>query len=403
MLIVMQLTTHTSLDGGIVDGATILARAREAGSILRQEADESERRRRLTERAVAALRDAGAFRLPMPHSWGGPEADIVTQTAVLEELSAADGSAGWCAMVGSEGGYFAAVLGDDTGRSLFPHLDTAIAGVAAPTGKLHRSGRRDQGGYRLDGTWRFGSGCTHAEVVYVGAVVHEHGEPSVVDGRPEVRYALVPARDIEVLDTWHTTGLAGTGSHDFTITGVTVPAEHTLRLGDLRRRPRPGTLYSWPGLLGAKVPGVPLGIARAALGAAESLLGDQAESARARADYARAQAMVGSARSYVYDLLGGLWATLEAGDEPSFRQRAALGGMQVHTIRTCLDAVRVLLDLVGSASIYRRCPLERHHRDLVTMSQHGLGQARRLELVGALWLGVDRVIDEHPVTREGFL
>jgi alkylation response protein AidB-like acyl-CoA dehydrogenase len=386
-------------DVQVIDGAAILIRVRAAAGTLSGEADESERCRQLTRRSVDALRRAGAFRLAMPRAWGGPEVDIVTQTAVLEELAAADGSASWCALVGSEGGYFAAVLGEGPGRELFADLDTALAGVAAPTGRLHRA----DGGYRLEGTWRFASGCTHADLVYVGAVVHEAGAPVTDGGAPVVRYAVVPAAEVEVLETWHTTGLAGTGSHDIRVAGTHVPAERTLRLGDLRRRPRPGTLYSWPGLLGAKVPGVPLGIARAALDAAEALLGAKAEEPRARAGFARAQALVGSARSYVYDLLGDLWATLEAGDEPSFRQRAALGGMQVHTIRTCLDAVRILLDVVGSASIYRGCPLERHHRDLTTMSQHGLGQVRRLELVGALWLGVDRVIGASPLTAEGFL
>ena len=82
-------------------GAEILANAVALEPLLREQAAENERLRRLNPTTAAALRSAGAFRLPMPAAWGGPEIDIVTQTEIVETLSRADGSAGWCAMIGS--------------------------------------------------------------------------------------------------------------------------------------------------------------------------------------------------------------------------------------------------------------------------------------------------------------
>ncbi|MDQ1567449.1 MAG: hypothetical protein QOF96_2329, partial [Actinomycetota bacterium] len=81
-------------------GSEILANAVALGPRLREEAAENERLRRLSPKTAAALRSAGVFRLPMPAAWGGPEVDIVTQTEIVEVLSRADGSAGWCAMIG---------------------------------------------------------------------------------------------------------------------------------------------------------------------------------------------------------------------------------------------------------------------------------------------------------------
>lgn len=398
--------TQAETDGqGAVDGAAILANARAVAPILREEAAENERGRQLTSRAVETLRSTGVFRMSMPRSWGGPEVDICTQVEIVEELSAADGSAGWCAMVGSEGGYFTAALDDAVGRRLYPDLDVVTAGMVSPFGKLHRV----DGDYRFEGRWPFGSGCTHADVMYAGARVFNDGEPVMVDGRPEIRYPLLPAREFQIVDTWDTTGLAGTGSHDFTIADAFVPAEQTFQWRDLRKERREGPLYAWPGMFVARFPGVPLGIARAALEVAEELLADKVlapemrpahEDARVRAEVARAYALVGSARSYVFDVLGAFWSTLETGAEPSFRQRAALSGLHVHTVQTCREAVRILADVVGSASIYRRCPLERHGRDLATMDKHTVAQPRRMELVGALWLEVEGILDEVMVTRE---
>jgi alkylation response protein AidB-like acyl-CoA dehydrogenase len=392
-----------------LDGQAILANARAVAPLLAAEAEESERLRRLTPRAVEALRSTGVFRMPMPKAWSGPQVDIRTQVEVIEELSAADGSAGWCAMIGSNGGFYTAALDDVTARTLYPDLDAVTAGWVVPAGKLHRV----EGGYRLEGRWQFGSGCTHADVIVGGALVCESGEPVIAaDGRPEMRIAMLPADRFEILDTWNTTGLAGSGSHDYRAEGVFVPVEQTFRFRDLRTSERDGVLYAWPGMFFVNFSGVPLGIARAALEDAEQVLADKIlmperrparREPRVRACVASAHAMVGAARSYVFDVLDDLWTTLQAGDEPSLRQRARLFGMHGHTLRTCRDAVGLLAEAVGSASIHRACGLERRLRDLTTIGAHILTQPRSSEAAGALWLGVEDLLDENPLHAEGLL
>jgi alkylation response protein AidB-like acyl-CoA dehydrogenase len=91
---------------------------------------------------------------------------------------------------------------------MYPDLDAITAGWIVPAGKLHRV----DGGYRLRGQWQFGSGCSHADVIIGGAVVYEDGKPVMTEeGRPETRVAMLPAAEFEILDTWETTGLAGSG------------------------------------------------------------------------------------------------------------------------------------------------------------------------------------------------
>ncbi|MFD9203850.1 acyl-CoA dehydrogenase family protein, partial [Streptomyces anthocyanicus] len=99
-----------------LDGGAILANARTVAPVLREEAAANEQGRRLSARTVEALRSTGVFRMAMPRSWGGPEVDIRTQTDIVEELSAADGAAGWCAMIGSDGGFYTSALDDEVAR-----------------------------------------------------------------------------------------------------------------------------------------------------------------------------------------------------------------------------------------------------------------------------------------------
>src|SRR5262245_55638927 len=97
------------LSATLPDGQAILANARTVAPLLAEESTPSERDRRLTRRAVDALRSTGVFRMSMPRAWGGPELDICNQVVILEELAAADGSAAGapCTLYAWPGMFFA--------------------------------------------------------------------------------------------------------------------------------------------------------------------------------------------------------------------------------------------------------------------------------------------------------
>jgi alkylation response protein AidB-like acyl-CoA dehydrogenase len=82
---------------------------------IRAASDEIERGRRMPPSIAAAMKDAGVFGMAMPRVWGGPELDPLTQFRVIEALAMADGSVGWCAMIGCDGGYITAFLDQDVG------------------------------------------------------------------------------------------------------------------------------------------------------------------------------------------------------------------------------------------------------------------------------------------------
>ena len=108
--------THTAGEA-TGDDSPILYAAIGIAEQIRAASDEIERGRRIPPSIAVAMKDAGVFGMAMPRAWGGPELDPLTQFRVIEALAMADGSAGWCAMIGCDGGYITAFLGQDVARS----------------------------------------------------------------------------------------------------------------------------------------------------------------------------------------------------------------------------------------------------------------------------------------------
>jgi len=77
---------------------------------IREAANEIEQGRRLPPMIADAMKRAGVFGMAMPQAWGGAELDPLEQLRVIETLARFDGSVGWCAMIGVDGGYYSAYL-----------------------------------------------------------------------------------------------------------------------------------------------------------------------------------------------------------------------------------------------------------------------------------------------------
>src|SRR6266851_188397 len=228
----------------------ILEAARGLAPQIRAAAPAIERGRRLTPEIVQALKDAGVFGMTMPRAWGGPEVDPLMQIRVIEALAEADGSVGWCAMINSDGGFYSAFLEDVIGREMYRDREAPTASSLIFIGGAEKV----DGGYRVNGRWPFLSGCQHSDWIAGTCTIYEGGAPRMVaEGIPERRVCFLPAAQCEVLDTWHTTGLRGSGSHDVAVNDVFVPTE--------RSAPFPfhsllsGPLYAWPMMFVYNAPG----------------------------------------------------------------------------------------------------------------------------------------------------
>ena len=356
-------------------------------------APEIEAARQLPTEISDALREAGMFAAAAPKAWGGLELDPVTQARALEMLATADASAAWCAMIGCDTGYLSGFLSDDAGRELFADPTRASVFVINPTG----AARPVDGGYKVTGRWTFASGSTHATTYAFGCVVTtETGPRMATTEHPEVRVIVVPATSAEVIDTWTTTGVRGSGSHDVSLTDVFVPEEHSFCWFPSICR-RDGALYRYPMLFALKLGAVPLGIARGAIddviaiAATKRTLGSRAvigDQGWLQTAVARAEIDYGQARAFYFESLSGVWEELLGGSMPSLAAQARLYAAQIGALERCTGVVDSMYRAAGSAAVYTRGTLDRRLRDIHTIGQHTMFSAERLAEVGREFLGV---------------
>lgn len=133
------------------DDPPVLRAAVELGPKIRAAGDEMEQMRRIPPHLAQSMKDAGVFGMVLPRSWGAPELDPLTQIRVIEALAIAEGSAGWCAMIGCDSGYITAFLTEDVAREMYPDMWVATAATATATGQATPV----RGGYQVSGRFPF--------------------------------------------------------------------------------------------------------------------------------------------------------------------------------------------------------------------------------------------------------
>ena len=353
-------------------------------------------KRELSPSLLDALITGGLFRLWLPRRLGGAELDPISGLRVIAAVAALDGSVGWNVMVAAAYGIFAGRLSARAAARIFGDRRAAVAGHLAPFGKAEVI----KGGYLATGRWPFGSGGKHATWFLARCRVHKNGRARRgPTGRPETRLLFVPAGECRIHDTWHVSGLRGTGSHDYSMKNVSVPAEYSIDI--LADRPtRPERLYAFPAIpfVEAAVAAVPIGIARAALDAFTELAKTQRayRSRRplrvdptAQRELGRAVLHVRSAEALLFTAVDDMWRTVKARRRPTLEQRAQLRMGCVNAGVSAAEAVDIVYRLGGSASIFEGNRIERCFRDVHTATQHGALAPRTLEVVGRVLLGLD--------------
>jgi alkylation response protein AidB-like acyl-CoA dehydrogenase len=214
------------------------------GETLRASGPKSEEIGTLAPEAVKALREAGMFRLKLPHELGGAEADPVTEMLVLENLAYHDLTSGWCTMVGATGIASLGMFLPPSGLAkVFKDGVIPTASISFfPAGRAVRDGD----GYRVSGRWRFNSGIRHAEWVLGGTIVE--GTEAENGGMPLVIFSAFPAKDVTLYDNWGgVVGLRGTGSVDCSVENYQLPKDQSFVWDLLAPKPaRGGPSYLLP-------------------------------------------------------------------------------------------------------------------------------------------------------------
>jgi alkylation response protein AidB-like acyl-CoA dehydrogenase len=317
---------------------------------------------------------------------------------VVEELSRQDGAVGWNMMIAGNTSILWSLLSQETAASIIKgDPNTVLAGTILAG---HGAARPVEGGYRVTGHWPFASGCRQADWMVASCnLLDEDAHPRLgPDGQPAVYAFVVPVSDCEILDTWYTTGLRGTGSNDFEINDVFVPEERFFPSVGAQSH-QPGPLYNTmiTNVWGYNVSAVALGIARDALDSFAELAQTKTSSRNpvplasrelTQARLGEAEAKLRSARAYLYEACHENWALLSAG-RPVPQEVAANNRLAyANATERSVEAVEMVYTLAGSAAVYTSSRIERCFRDVHMVTQHGVVGPAGYALAGRCFLGI---------------
>ncbi len=362
----------------------LLRRATELKPLLRQRARQTEQERRVSTEVTDLLKQAGLYRAVQPRRFGGFEFGLEELRRLAFEIGSACTSTGWCFGLGAAtswilGMFPGAAQADVWGRS----ADTLVAACIAPSGKAVRV----DGGFKLRGRWGFASNCDNASWMALGAMLDdEEGQA------PRPMFLLVPAGQYQIVDTWHTVGLSGTGSKDISIDAeVFVPAHRTVSFAEVLDQEAPGAqvnegaLYRIPFLSG-----FPPLLANCAVASLRGALDEFVDSVAGRATkgafagggstiaqfghvqtaVAQGEAVVDAAQLILQRDLRVTTELTSSGVKIGTAQRIEVRRGHAYAVRLCAGAIDELYDVVGGTGIHLDGGVQRAWRDINAVAHH---------------------------------
>ena len=372
--------------------------------LLRELHDEIEREQRFPRALVEKMREAGLYRMVIPRSLGGYQADALTYLRAVELMAEGCGSVGWNLANNGIVQLVSLGLPDEGVHEIYaqspstPGAGTAVqgGGQAVPV----------EGGYRVTGRWSFGSGSPEASWMLGSFQILDDGKPRLSpEGKPLYWRGFFSRAEVEIVPgSWDVTGLRGTGSFDWTVHDVFLPERRTMAHAgvplDNQWDRWPGVTYSLPTQcwIGPHHSAVITGVARAGIDALIELAGGKTprghtgllcDNPQVQDAVGRADAILNAGRAYRSAMITELWNSVAAGKGTTLEQRARCRLASTYAA----DSARQAMDLVyrhgGSTSFKRDSRLAECWRDLHTVGQTVTLAPEWYPIGGRVYLGID--------------
>ena len=369
-------------------GTTTIDRARAVTAILRDEALAGERLGRLTDRAAGAILSQNLCSIMVPRDAGGLGASRVAFFEATEEIAHADGSAGWC--VGLCNGINVFIHRGATARlrdEVFGDGPVSCWASLLPRGRS----KAEAGGFRLTGSFGWGSGSSMSRWVVVTAPLADR------DGFQWFRAHVVPKAEVDIKEgSWDVMGLRATHSVDYDIDAF-VPAHRTFEY-PMASEANPGGVFGREGTVLGQMGMVAFasGVGQGALAELVSLApktkrllveGVQADDNVVQFGVGELEGRLRAARTWYLERVAELDAAVAAGRTPT----VGLDLMQAaQTLTRAARAAAVFaFDNAGTTVVYANHPLQRALRDLFTGLKHGQLTPAILGRIGKVRLGLE--------------
>lgn len=367
--------------------------------VIVQNAERGAAERRIPGESIAALEEAGLFRLMVPNRYGGYQGSITALLEVAAAVAEMDGATGWIVGLSQVSAWVAGLFSGKAQDDVFgANPDARLCGSLSPIG----TGERVAGGWRLSGRWAYISGSLHAQWAVLGLVVPE-GAPAGW----ELGVALVPMSELTLHDTWRMAGMRGTGSNTLTCENVFVPDHRMMSFPEAMTGRYPTEFKDEVAYRAAFLPtltavlaGPLLGIGRAAVeqvrtaakerGIVATNFARQADSAGFQIQLAEAVLRVDSAQLHAFRAAADIDRHAAAGFVLDYDMRVRVRADTAIAASYVTSAVSALLDAHGSGGFAESNPLHRMWQDANVGARHGLlNSGIGYELYGKALLGVE--------------
>ncbi|WP_132993053.1 3-hydroxy-9,10-secoandrosta-1,3,5(10)-triene-9,17-dione monooxygenase oxygenase subunit [Gordonia zhaorongruii] len=353
---------------------------------LAQRAQSTEDARRIPDEVAELLTETGFFKLMQPSQWGGHETDPVTFYEAVRRLATACGSTGWVAGIVGIHNWHLALFPQQAQEDVWgENPDVRISSSYAPMG----AGEVVDGGYKVNGSWAWSSGCDLGEWVVVGG-------PVIKDGKPvDFVSFLIPRGDYTIKDVWNVVGLRGTGSNTIEVKDAFVPTHRMLSFRTMGQGKAPGLeqntapVYKMPwGTIHPSTISAP--IVGMAYGAYTAHVEHQGK--RVRAAYAGekskddpfAKVRIAEAGSDIdaawRQLAGNLqdeYDLILAGEEVPMEMRLCARRDQVRATGRAITAIDRLFENSGAHALENGTPIQRFWRDAHAGRVHAANDPER--------------------------
>ena len=350
---------------------------------LKDRAEEAEDLRRMPDENITALKKAGIHKIFTPKRYGGYEMDWGTQVDVARELGKGCASTSWMASVVMSHTWNLGRFPVDAQEEFWPSCPDAIIATAfAGGGEITET----EGGFILNGLWKFASGIDHSDCAIVAGQFKNANSKSGTG--LDYRMALIMPDQYEVIDTWHAEGLKGTGSKDIKVVDQFVPSHRTVKSLEIGGKNPPGSelheSYIYKIEMGMYFNTLLTG---PILGATHGVLLEYLNQTKSRFG-----AMFGekvSEQGTVQQKIGESYEELRTADliidslchflhQEGTTGRSIIGNNRLKIRREsamaaqlCLKSGTRLSGMMGVSAQTGRNSVQRHFRDLRTMSTHG--------------------------------
>lgn len=360
--------------------------------IIEQYAGQTEASRQIAKPVIDALRETALPRMTLGQIDGGEGAPLPEALAVYEQLAGADAAVAWVLWNSGLVSYFSRFMHPSLRDQVFGNGSSLFCQSTRPMGTIAKTG----GGHTVSGHWTLVSGCNHADWAFMTCFAEDNGAPIMeASGVPKMRVAALPSGQFEIIDTWHSSGLRGTGSHDLVVDAVTVPDHQVFEIGAHNPRDicdRVPIMSAVTAIFAAQV----LGVTQTALdhlqqrGRTEITPGpmpDLRDRPEALVGIAAHWAGLNAARMGLHAAASDVWNMAETEQPIEEATVTALFAASMHAMAAARTAMADLHGFAGTKALYASSPIERRNRDLQAMLRHIVAQPSMQADVGRSLFG----------------